>query len=366
MTDERDDTALEGASDVPETGEHPRLPLARRVARQLSVEAGAGACFLAGSLTAGLGNRTSDIDVYLVHSGDGSRPRTRSQLVLDRTRFDVQQLTATELAGVVDRVSGASHPSEGGSVLPQQDVDLVVRLRYGEVITDDGTLAPLADRARAASEPVRRALITHWLTTAHYELEDLAGLLPDDPDAAVMSARTGLLLAGKAVAASCDDLYRGQKWTWRQLLRSAPDGFPLEHFRALLRRDPLAAESGMTALADFTQTCLAASATLGWFGVPLAHWPSWRTGSGPLRRAPGFSPRAYDDALVLALPARRRVRLRPAAALVWALCDGVSAETLRTRVRALRESHPQYASLDSDRCDRLLGQLVTSHLVESA
>lgn len=343
-------------------GEHALLPLARRVARQLSAAPGVSSCFLAGSITARLGNHTSDVDVYLTGRGG---PVSRRQLSVDRTRFDVQRLPVEELGAAVDRVSGAAFPSEGGTVLAQRDLDLAVRLWTGEPVTDGGDLGALLDRLRAAELPLRRVVIAHWLTAVHYELEDVAGLAASaDLDAALMSARTSLLLAGKAVAAAAGDLYNGRKWVWRQLRRSAPDRFPQEVFRRSLRYDPPGGGPGAEPAA-FTQTCLAVASTLGWHGVPLTRWPDWHGGTGPLRRAPGFSPRPYDDGVVLALPALRRVRLTSDAALVWALCHGVSRDAVADRAGALRDSDPAYARLDATRCVRLVDQLIDSRLVEA-
>ncbi|WP_405943540.1 hypothetical protein OHA44_04100 [Streptomyces sp. NBC_00144] len=378
-------------------GEHPLLPLARRVARQLAAPATVGSSFIAGSVTAGLGNHTSDIDVYLV--GTGLAP-ARRQLVLDRSRFDVQELSVADLDAAVGRVAGAAFPGDGSTVVAQRDLDLAVRLWSGEVITDDGALAPLRDRLRAAPLPLRRALITHWLTAVHYELEDVAGLVANgDLDAGLMAARTALLLAGKAVAAACGDFYTGRKWVWHQLRRAAPSGFPYEGFRHLLRYDPLAdgtgagggsgtPAGGLPSLAGFTQGCLSAVATLGWHGIPLEHWPCWPGASdrpgesdrsepgstapvgsqqvpGLLRRAPGFSPRAHSGGVVLALPALRRVRLNPDVALVWALCDGAPPSTVTGRAQKLREAHPAYAGLTPDRCAVIIERLVAARLVEA-
>lgn len=343
-----------------------RLALAREIARRLATPPEVHASFLAGSVTEGFGNLTSDIDVYLVGPELAAE---RRQLGLGAIRVDVHRLPADWLAAMVEQVLGARLPSDG-SVLPVADRDLALaaRLATAEVLTGADRLAPVRERIHRGRERLRRLLVFKWLSTAHADLEDLHGLRAGgEQDAATMVARSALVAAGKAVAAAGGELYAGQKWVWAQLRRTTPDGFPLADFEFLLRRDPLAAATPSLAdLEDFTQTCLAAAATLGWQSSLARQgpvWPAWRGGSGPLRRAPGFHPRAYDDAVVVTRPAARRVRLRADVALVWGLCNGVEEGDVVAGAAALRGSAPAYEDLSTDRCREVLARLVESRLV---
>ena len=206
----------------------------------------------------------------------------------------MHRLTMERLTDAVRRVVEATLRSDDGAdVVPDQDVVTALRLRCGEIVVDGGA-SDLQQTLREHDGTLRRLMITRWLNLAHYGQEDLAGLIdvPEDADAATMVARLLLRTAGKALAAACDDLFPGEKWLWRQLDRSAPVSFPHAHYRHLLRADPLGPAGDAVSLIDlrrFAQTCLAAAGTLGWHGAPMAHWPRWRSGGGPLHRVPDLS-----------------------------------------------------------------------------
>ncbi|HEX5543611.1 MAG TPA: hypothetical protein VFX60_19010 [Micromonospora sp.] len=343
-----------------------RHALAREVAARLAARPGVTSVFLSGSLAVGLGNHTSDVDIYL--AGPEVTP-SREQVFAGPVRVDVHSLTMESLAGIVRRVVAATLRSDDGAdVVPERDVTTALCLHSGEIVVDGGAVA-LQRTLREHDATLRQLLITRWLNLAHYCQEDLSGLIdvPEDTDAATMVARLLLRTAGKAVAAACGDLFPGEKWVWRQLDRSAPAEFPYDHYRHLLRADPLAAGPEAVRLADlrrFAQTCLAATAALGWHGVPMAHWPRWRGGDGPLRRVPELSVRAYRDGVVITSPESRRVRMSHEAALVWALCDGVDVPTLHREVKHLRLVHIGVQQLTSARVTALAEELLTARLLD--
>lgn len=342
-----------------------RLTLAREVAARLAERPGVTSAFVAGSLTAGLGNHTSDVDVYLVGP---EVARRREQVFAGPVRIDVHGVPLRRLADSVHAVAAATLRSDDGAdVVAERDVTAALHLHSAELVVAGG-VAELRRVLRAHEDTLRKLLLTRWLNLGHYGQEDLAGLIdaPEDADAAVLGARLLLRTAGKAVAAACNDLFPGEKWVWRQLDRSAPAGFPHAHFRRLLRADPTAPGPAAVRLADlrrFAQTCLSVAATLGWHGVPLAHWPRWVGGDGPLRRSPELSVRAYEDGVVLAAPDSRRIRLSHQAALVWALCDGSDGPTLRRDVARLRRGFPGPVPLSPERAAVLADELRAARLL---
>lgn len=342
-----------------------RLALARQVALRLAEAPEVTAVFLTGSLTVGLGNQTSDVDLYVL--GPDITP-VRQQVFADAVRIDVHRGTTGDLAATVQRVVTATIRSDdGAAVVADRDVITALRLHCGQIVVDGG-LDALRQRLREHDDTLRRLLLTRWLNAAHYGQEDLAGLLDTtaDADAATMGARLLLRTAGKALAVACGDLFPGEKWVWRQLDRSAPAGFPHAQFRHLLRADPLTGGDGptLTDIQRFAQTCLVAAATLGWHGVPMTHWPRWQDDGGPLRRLPGLSVRAYQDAVVVTSTDSRRVRLSHETALVWALCDGVGAQTVGHDVERLRHTHPAYRDLDRVRAGELVERLTGARLID--
>jgi hypothetical protein len=335
-----------------------RLDLARVVARRLADQPGVETVVLAGSLAVGLGTSTSDVDIYLVgpHLADG-----RDQIFAGDVRVDVHRLAEAEVAALVGRVATATMRSDDGVALAAADLRTAVQLSLGEIMTAD---APWRARLVGAAATLRRLAIIHWLTTAHYELEDLVGLLvdPDDADAAATVVRRLLLVGGKAVAAAADDLFLGEKWVWRQLRRSAVDDRRYVRFAALMRADPLAGDA-LTGTWSFAQSLLAASATLGWHHVDLAAWPPECDGGAGPRRNRELSIRPYVDGVLLAAPTGTRVRLSHRAALVWALCQGAELAELGRQVTVVSTQSSAYADLDERRATELVGMLTEAGLV---
>jgi hypothetical protein len=355
-------TAVASASD--------RVRLGRSIAARLAASANADGAFVAGSSVVGLGSVTSDIDVYLVGSSAGDR---RRQLFADTVRVDVQHLGPDTLSSLVDRVLGPGLRSDHtGGIPSDREVALAVRLWTGDIVTDSGALAAL--RQRLAEHPLRltRMVVNTWLLAAFFAAEDCLGLSrsadPVDLDPAALAGRRALICAGKALAAAGGDLYFGEKWVWRQLARSGPDGFPFATFQRLLRDDPLAVDpqAGLTALTSFAQTALIAAATLGWQGVDVSRWPAWPAGRGPLRRSPVFFPRAFDDMVTLIEPGGRRFRLPPDAALVWGLCHGRTVREVSEHAGRLAKESPAFAGLTEERCRGVVTDLREAELLTAA
>ena len=344
--------------------EPARLALAREVTRRLASTSEARASFLAGGLIEGLGSHTSDFDVYLVRT---SASPGRRQLSLDRTtRIDVHEVSPEQLEHVVDRVGDTESTSDGTAPsLSSGELKLATRLHAAEIVSGSAEMTPLRERLRDGDR-LRRHVMSSWLTLAHSELEDFAGLRASgDVNAAIMVGRDALVAAGKAVAAAQGDLYLGRKWVWRQLGRSAPGDFPMACFQELVNGEPAGsgAGHGLTDLITFTRTCLAAVATVGWHGISLDRWGAWRRADGPLNRDDGFHPRAYDDGVVLTKPAERWVLLKPDVALVWGLCNGSSMERVAAQAANLREAGHAYQELTRDRCRDIITRLIEWELV---
>jgi hypothetical protein len=219
-------------------------------------------------------------------------------MFVDTIRVDVQHLSLDTLESLVDRVLGPGLRSDdAGGALSDREIALTVRLRTGDIVTDSGALA--AQRQRLAEHPLQlsRLVMNNWMLAAFFAAEDCLGLRqsdsPVDLDPAAHTGRRALTCAGKALAAACGDLYFGEKWVWRQLTRSGPDGFPIAEFQTACCATtpwPSPRRAGLTALTSFAQTCLIATATLGWQGVDVSRWPAWLEGSGSLAQIPCVLP----------------------------------------------------------------------------
>lgn len=346
-----------------------RQAVAHAAARRLAETAGADGAFVSGSLAAGLGSVTSDIDVYLVGE---TLTANRRQLYADGVRVDVQQLATGTLDRLVDQVARAELRSgTTGEPLPDPDVTLAVRLWAGQIVTGEPVLAPLRERLTERGTPLRRLVVSKWVHRAFTAFEDCFGLCQStedlDRDAALLTARTALISAGKALAAACGDLYLGDKWVWRQLARSAPAAFPLAWFRRLLDGPGPPGEGDHVGdLLSFAQTCLTAVVTLGWQNAGLDRWTAWRTGPGPLRRTGSYVPLAFDDVVVAVGLTGSTFRMGPDTALLWGLCNGSSADAVIRTALSSSAAAPAYRDLTEERCGGILTRLAAAGLTTEA
>lgn len=339
------------------------LEFGRETATRLATAEGAEAAFLAGSIVVGLSNGSSDVDVYLV--GTGLR-ESRRQLFNDGVRIDVQTLATERLAGVVDRVL-ADYPAPGGGRVTDADLAVAVRVLTAEIVTDTGCLTDLQQLLGASPLPLRRRVISSWARIAYSAVEDVAGVRDSedrlDLDVAITAGRRALLAAGKALAAGCGDLHQGDKWVWHQLARSAPADFPLAEYRRLMHHE---SPEGLGELVSLVQTCLIAAMTLGWWEVPLEHWPGWTDAGGPLRRAPFLLPCASDEVTLIVGSDARVFGAPSEALLIWGLCNGSSPDRVAGAAAALSPLAEPWNGVTGLRCRAILRELADAALITGA
>ncbi|MFC4857317.1 hypothetical protein [Actinophytocola glycyrrhizae] len=339
------------------------MGLWRETVAELAAAEGADAAFVAGSRVVGLGNTSSDVDVYLV--GPDLR-ESRRQLFVEGTRVDVKTLATEWLTSLVGRVL-ADYPAPDGSRVTDADLTIAVRLLTADIVTDTGCLTNQQQRLRASPLPLRRRIISSWTRIAYSAVEDVAGFRHSadrlDLDAAITAGRRALLAAGKALAAGCGDLHQGDKWVWHQLARSAPVGFPLAEYRRLMHHDT---SEGLGELISLVQTSVVAAMTLGWWDVPLAHWPVWTDCGGPLRRAAYSLPCASDRETLIVVPGARVFRVPGETLLIWGLCHGSSPDRVADAAAALGPLVKPWNTVTTRRCHAVLKELADAALITGA
>ena len=316
-----------------------KLNDARTLALSLGDQPAVLATYVSGSLTAGLGNTTSDADVFAVVGDEADLPASPPQYLAESGRIDVEYVRTGDLRACVERLGRfrVERESFTAARLPEDELDLLARFHYRLDAAPGPELAELAARLSGLQSRLRQALISHWSRVVSDALEDLRGaVLDDDPDTAVVVGQKLLLGAAKALAAGCGDYYVGAKWAFRQVRRSAP-GFPLDRLR-LAQRGGWADTAAPAASAGdgairLAQAMLAAAELLGW-DEPLADrwpWPEPANGregreaaaDGPvLRRQTDCLPFRLDRGVLLNRELVRQHVVQTGIAAVWALCDG--------------------------------------------
>lgn len=303
-----------------------KLATARAGAAGLAAESGYDSVYLAGSLTAGLGNPSSDVDVFVL-TRDASGEETR-QLKIDGTRLDIEVYEIGWVDAALDKLATwtSSRTEIRKNALSEDELDVLLRMRESEVITDSADFTRIRERLGGGGDRLRQAVLSAFALEANSHLSDFRGAMEElDLDSAVLMGQSLMTTAGKALAAGGGDLYLGRKWVVRQLRRTMGDGFPLEEFRAL--QSGAWAERGAAGgseLVNVQQTLIAVSQLLGWIGADVNRWPFWALGAGAdaYRRNPAYNTIHMDEGLLLNNELHRQFVVKPEIALIWALCNG--------------------------------------------
>ncbi len=348
-----------------------KMDAARKLGHALAADA-AGAIdsvYIAGSLTAGLGNPTSDADLFVLLRPGVPVPDDAGQYTVDGHRVDVERFPLDEVEATVEEVVGFELSRDNLTDLHKlpKKLDFVLRLNSSETVVESEALLLMRRRIADSTAALRRTAINYSAITLNGHLEDFLGAASEgDLDTAAFAGQDLVAYAGKALAAASGDLYFSNKWVYKQLTRTPIDGFPLELFRhyqrgAWTERGTAAAES----LVLFTQTCVAVSQLLAEAGVPLGAWPSWQPGTQGTRlwRNTTFNVLRVSEGVLLHWELNRQLVLKEQPAYVWALCDGRSVDEIVAGVNSLGESVPALEGMTRERVEAVLAALQKRGLV---
>jgi hypothetical protein len=178
-----------------------------------------------GSLTLGLGNRLSDLDIVISGPASAESSRVPLQHWLKTLRVDVWKLrydAMDELVGRAERVLGGSRPVGGafGDIFEEADLKLLHRVAFGITVEGPG-LRPTASRSyrsiagdllvREYAERMREAAFVAQLALA-----------VGDPVGAAFSARLAALSSLHATVYAHGLPFTGDKWLRERLEMDAP------------------------------------------------------------------------------------------------------------------------------------------------
>ncbi|MFC4588747.1 nucleotidyltransferase domain-containing protein [Sphaerisporangium corydalis] len=301
------------------------------VLRQFGTSPAVSAVYLAGSLLAGLGSPTSDVDVFVVRDG-ADETEVPEQLLIGGRRFDVETLLPGTLRTLVEDVTCFERVTYGDmSPVHQSEsrYDLAVRLLLSRPVLTGKEYEDAVALLRSREREFRRMLITKWAAECLAIHEDVRGAFEDDQrDDALFSAADLMRYAAQAYLAGCADLYVKHKWIPRKLRRSGGPRFPYGEFRRLLGGWPEGREEQGGLLAErvrFCQAMVVAALVDGWEDARAAEWRSWSASTGPgsgLLRSVEWMPLRLTDRIVLAQSMDKAFRISPQGLRLWGLCDG--------------------------------------------
>ncbi|WP_194892143.1 PqqD family peptide modification chaperone [Catenulispora pinisilvae] len=348
-----------------------KLAAARKLGHALAADADSGidSVYTGGSLTAGLGNATSDADVFVLVAPGSAIGEQTTQYSVDGHRVDVERYPLTEIEALVAELAEFELRRDNLPTLHKlpDTLDLVLRLVSAETLVGSERLTALRERITESLPAIRRTAVNHAAISINGYLEDFLGAAAEgDLDTAAFTGQSLVAYAGKAVAAAAGDLYFSNKWIYKQLARTPIEGFPVDLFtyyqRGAWTADGTTAAEG---LALFVQTCAAVAQLLCNADAPLAAWPGWRPGPAEEGRwrSTGFCVLRTGDGILLHWELGRQLLLKEAPAFVWALCDGRSVDGIVEAVRQLSDSVPALKGLSRVRIESILTALQTKGLV---
>jgi hypothetical protein len=198
-----------------------------------------------GSLTVGLGNRLSDLDIVVSGQANAESSRVPFETWLGTLRIDVWKFSCDAIAELVQRAEGVlAHdaPVDGafGDNFEEADLKLLHRLAFG-VTVDGAPLQPKASRpypdiagdllAREYAERMRSAAFVTQLA-----------LLAGDRFAAAFNARLAVHSALHATVYTHRLPFTGDKWLRERLTHDASDLLDIHDAFAVLPEDLTDAE----------------------------------------------------------------------------------------------------------------------------
>lgn len=281
--------------------------------------------YRAGSLTAGLGNSRSDVDLYVISSDPASEAVVQHVSADERVDVEIRPRGwLTDLVAAVTTYDGSWRAPFAGPRLTQ--LDEAVRFLHADVLLDSPEIEQSGERLLAGADHLRRWLIQTWTAHVHPFHEDLLGWYEDgDAEEAMMGSQTLLTHAAQAYLAGCGDYYVGHKWVSAKLRRSAGPNFPHALWHRLLSswpQDPREARQVVAERIRFSQALLVAAQTTGWEAPEASRWDHWGTSPEGVSRDVSWLPARFSDGILLARATGKPLRLSPQGLHLWGACDG--------------------------------------------
>jgi len=349
-----------------------KLAAARKLAHAMVADNGSeiDSIYIAGSLTAGLGNATSDADLFVIGRPGSTADQAVVQYGVDGHRIDVEHVDPAAITHTIDDVTSFRLRRDNLAELHRMNrpLDTVARLQASETVLDSPLLASLKARIAAAESQIRQLAVNYFAITLISHQEDFLGAAADeDFDTTAIVGQDLVANAGKAVTTAAGDLYVSKKWLYKQLARRTVDGFPVETLRTFQHGSWIVGgRAAAEALLRFVQTCIAAAVLMNRDDAWIGAWPSWTAGNAAdgIWRHPAYSVLRLDDGgVLLHWELRRQIVLKEPAAAVWALCTGRTVEEIVDQVRALAEQLEPLRPLTADRVLAIITALEQRGLV---
>jgi predicted nucleotidyltransferase len=317
-----------------------RVRVGQEVGRRLATEPGVRWVYVSGSVAAGLGTSTSDVDIIAVVDDEDCPGPRRLQEASHRVEVEFRpRAWLYDALSAVEDVT-LSHGNVWDPAFSLRSLNPAIHVLLGIPVVSDEESRQVHHRLTKLAGKLRCALIFAVSAEMLKTLDDLLGAHQDHDEAtAELLSRTMLLLAAQAFLFGCGDYYPGEKWTLQKLRRSG-GSFPLVRFMHLLQGhdDGHAIPVGdlVARRLQMAQTVLAVAQHSGWKSAAAGDWSGWSDAAVGVVRSPEVLTFRADDAVRLCFVLTgREFDISEQELALWALLDGRGPAEAVSRMCAL-------------------------------
>lgn len=212
-----------------------KISLARKYAGRFISDPSINSVFIGGSLTAGLGSPTSDVDLFLITDKRASLRKTW-QSIVEGCRVDVEVYEVWELKEALGKIL-PEEPGENTLLSVRSlksEIDLMARLEHGIVLKQSKELEQIKQALLVNANQFYSLQANYWALIVEAVKEDFIGaILAEDYHTAAYLGQNLLSTAGKSFSSATGDSYFGEKWVYQQLVRSSLGGELFQRFATL-------------------------------------------------------------------------------------------------------------------------------------
>lgn len=347
-----------------------KIECAERAAEMLGSLEPIDSIFAGGSLTAGLGNITSDVDLFLLVKDKAQFEETWQSI--DRgNRIDVEVYTLDELGQALrESCETKFAPARSGIVRDlERSLDLVSRFAYARVLKQSNALFELQNYLKERFNNFLSVMVNYWALDVEAAKEDFIGAAYEqDYGSAVFSGQAMVAAAGKQMAASWGKCYFSKKWVYKQLVQLGLKERALDYYVEMQRGSwrSLGAE-GAVALLNYTQA-LQALSHLKLNGINIGNdgllWcKAGEPGAGRYYRHPGYGVFSIDEKALLHWELHKDVTLSMRMLTLWTICQGKNDEEILAEILETPVVTELFGEMSLDRLHGMLQTLEKAGLV---
>lgn len=351
-----------------------KIASAEKYAEKFSPDPTVDSVFIGGSLTAGLGSLTSDVDLFVLVEENASLRKTW-QAIVENNRIDVEVYTIREFETALDDVLSVDFSREAISKVwaLKSKMDLIARFERSVVVKRSKMLKEAEQRLAAEKDKFYALLTNYWSLVFEAVKEDFIGsVLAGDYQTAVYLGQNLLSVAGKSFVSAFGDSYFGEKWVYQQLKRSCLSRETFQKFFSLQmgewNRD---GRRGAVEVLYMAQNLILAAQTMNtcrgrWMFDPNAFFTSFERGDNCFYRNPLYGAFKVGEGVQVHWEMHKDVVLSSRLLCLMGIAHKRCVHDMYQLIRENDDLVKIFGEVDEDALEGMLGKLQAKGLVLAA